>query len=223
MEIDLSKPIFSNALVNFTEAGAKQLCPFCIGRMIASVKSGDRLMILQGVHAGQTATVSAEPGWTDDEFLVHFDGDKPKVLTRVNYTRDKFCYLPLVSIPSWLCHLSIDDLSALEDSTLHAFLSFAGNQGNTDWANHLLPLISIVRQRRLPIASTDIWPMLLAHGFSKKKRSHFVRYFDFAIRLLVSLHGRPAVQRKKMPPMSRGRYLTPGQQEYYGPSPGITS
>lgn len=104
-----------DAIIEFTNAGAKSNCPFCIGRMIASVSPGESIIILQGMHAGQCATVSDQPGWSEDEFLVRFDDETRDTLTRINYKRDRFAYFPLGKVPDWLCQLSIDDLSVLEE------------------------------------------------------------------------------------------------------------
>lgn len=223
MKLDLSQPIVRNSLAKFTTAGAKSNCPFCKGRMITSLRPGDRIIILQGMYSGRAATVSDQPGWSNDEFLVHFDYETGDTLTRIGYKRDRFAYSPIAKIPNWLCHLSMDDLSALDESALLTVINFASAKISENWANLLLPLIATVRSRRLPVLAADIWPTLTAHGFSRKKMKNFHKFFDFGIELLASLHGRPAIRRKKMPPMSRGRYLTPGQQEYYGPSPSLTS
>jgi len=184
---------------------------------------GSRIILLQGMYAGRYATVSDQPGWSDDEFLVHFDNDAKDTLTRIGYKRDKFAYLPLGKVPDWLCSLSIDDLSAIEDSSLLTILNLATAKRNSRWSDLLLPLIATVRSRRLPVLSAEIWPTLVTHGFPKKEKAKFQKFFDFGIYLLVSLNGRPAIQRKKMRPMFRGRYLTPGQEEYFGPSPTLTS
>jgi len=191
--------------------------------MIASVTPGKRIILLQGMYSGLRATVSDQLGWSDDEFLVHFDHESRDTLTRISYKRDKFAYFPIKKIPAWLCHLSIDDLSAVEESSLLTALNLAIAPRSKKWSNVLLPLIATVRSRRLPILSADMWPTLIAHGFPAKQKADFCKFFDFGIELLVSLNGRAAIQKKKMPPMSRGRYLTPGQEEYLGPSPILTS
>jgi len=216
MKIDFSNAIVRQALVNFTEIGAKSNCPFCRGRMITTVSSGERIILLQGMSAGLCGTVSDRPGYPDDEFLVQFDIERKGTLTRIGYQRDKFAFFPLGEIPNWLCPLSVDDLSMVDEACLDTAL-------NARWADLLLPLISMVRSRRLPISSADIWPTLVAHGFPTSKKKKFHRLFDFGTRLLLLLNGRPPIQRRKMRPMSRGRYLTPGQEEYLGPSPSLTS
>jgi len=200
-----------------------QIVPSARGERLLLSPPGSRIILLQGMYAGRYATVSDQPGWSDDEFLVHFDNDAKDTLTRIGYKRDKFAYLPLGKVPDWLCSLSIDDLSAIEDSSLLTILNLATAKRNSRWSDLLLPLIATVRSRRLPVLSAEIWPTLVTHGFPKKEKAKFQKFFDFGIYLLVSLNGRPAIQRKKMRPMFRGRYLTPGQEEYFGPSPTLTS
>jgi hypothetical protein len=223
MKVNLSEPAISRALIEFTNAGAKSYCPFCKGRMIATVSPGERIILLQGMYSGLRATVSDQPGWSEDEFLVHFDNDPKDTLTRIGYKRDKFAYFPITRVPDWLCHLSIDDLSAIEESSLLTVLNFADAPKKKKWCDILEPLIATVRGRRLPILGADIWPTLIAHGFSARQKTNFCDFFDFGVDLLVLLNGRRAIRRKEMHPMSRGRYLTPGQEEYYGPSPTLTS
>ncbi len=138
MKIDFSNLRVRRALVKFTETGAKANCPFCIGRMITSVSPGEKIIILQGMYAGRRATVSDQPGWSDDEFLVQFDVEEKGTLTRISYRLDKFSHFPLRTIPGWLCHLSVDDLSLIDESCLETVLHFATAKAKTSWADLLL-------------------------------------------------------------------------------------
>lgn len=224
MEIDLQNSAIRLALIQFTENGTRSNCPFCIGRQIASVSPGERIVFLNAVHAGQQATVSDEPGSSDDEFLVSFDFEPPGQLMRVHYKRDKFAYFPIQEVPNWLCSLSIDDLCAVEHAALQVVLLASGRNGRKRiWSeNILLPLLATVRHRRLPVLGADLWMTLASHGVSETLKGDFCKAFDFGVRLLADLHGRPAIQKKRAKAMSIGRYLTPGQEEYFGSSPGIT-
>jgi hypothetical protein len=222
-KFDFSDLRVRRALVRFTETGAKSNCPFCMGRMITSVSPGERIIILEGMYAGRCATVSNQPPWSDHEFLVQFDAEKRGTLTRIIYGLNKFAYLPLKPIPEWLCHLSVDDLSLIDQSCLDTALSFATANANSSLADLLLPVLSTIRQRRLPVSSTEIWSTLVAQGFPRNRKQKFKEYFDFGLRLLLLFNGRPSVQRKRMKPMSRGRYLTAGHEEWSGPSPRLTS
>jgi hypothetical protein len=189
--------------------------------MIASVSAGERIIILKGMYVGREATVSSEPGFSDDEFLVKFDSDPPNQLTRVIRKLDVFSYLPLGEMPNWLCSLSIDDLCSIDHSALDLAVRLAVGTNKSWSTNALLPLVATVRQRRVPVLGADLWPTLEAHGIPKTLKQEFGRKFDFAIELLVSLHGRAAIKKRRVRAMSIGRYLTPGQEEYFGASPGI--
>lgn len=223
MKIDPSNPSVRQAIISFTESGAVSTCPFCIGRMITSISPGERIIMLQGMYAGRCATVSDQPGWSNDEFLVQFDLEEKGTLTRIGYQRDRFAYFPLQSIPDWLCHLSMDDLSAIDEACLDTALNFAVAKRGTNWADLLLPILSTIRRRRLPVLADDIWLTLVAHGFPRRQEKKFKVHFDFGLRLLILFNGRPPIQRRRMRPMSRGRYLTPSHEKWSGPSPTFTS
>jgi hypothetical protein len=221
MEIDLSSEYARKALIQATEAGSRAGCPFCAGRMVASVSVGDRIISLRGSDAGREATVTAERGFNGDEFLVHFDLEPENYETRISYSRDKFAYAPIKKLPDWLCRLSIDDLSALDDSVIHTAVLFVTSKHKIWSVETLLPILSVVRSRRLPLSGADLWLTLEAHGFSPVTQDSFENYFDFAIEVLIAMVGRPPIKRKLVGPMSIGRYLTPARLEQLGPSRGI--
>src|ERR1700687_280513 len=219
LEFNLNDPSIRSALIHFTETGAEAGCPFCQGRMIASVTPGESMIILNGMNVGRKATVSPKP-WLSDEFLVKFDTAPPDELTRIVQRLTVFSYLPLDKMPDWLCDLAIDDLCSIDLSALDLALSLSVVAKKGWSVTTLLPLITTVRQRRLPVLGAELWPTLEEHGVPKNLKHDFCRKFDFAIELLASLHGRPAVQKRRVRAMSIGRYLTPSQEEYFGPSLG---
>jgi hypothetical protein len=92
MEIDLSDTAARSAFIHATETGAHSNCPFCVGRMITSVSVGDRIVLLQGANAGRPATVTAERGFNDGEFLAHFDLEPDHYETRIGYSWDRFVF-----------------------------------------------------------------------------------------------------------------------------------
>ncbi|MGH6725603.1 MAG: hypothetical protein ACREB8_03550 [Pseudolabrys sp.] len=195
MELDLSTPTALGALIGFTKAGAKAGCPFCAGRLIASVSSGERIIILKGMYAGRKTTVSDQAGFSKGEFLVKFDSDPPTQLTRVIYKSDTFAGWPLPKIPDWLCCLSIDDLCSIDESALKSAVALA-NESDDSWSGaSILPLVATVRARRLPVLGADLWPTLEAHGLAKIHQDDFCKKFDYGVELLVALHGRPAIKK----------------------------
>jgi hypothetical protein len=174
------------------------------------------------MNAGREATVSKEPGFSSDEFLVAFDGDLPGHLTRIIRRLDSFAYLPLGKMPKWLCSLSIDDLHSVDESCLQTATLLTTDAKHKWTVQALLPIIYTVRSRRLPVSGADLWLTLQAHGIRKSLKDGFCRTFDFSIELLFEMNGRPAIKKRRVKAMSIGRYLTPGQEEYFGGSPGVT-
>jgi hypothetical protein len=223
MEIDLRSPKIQVALRRFTKTGAHHGCLFCKGRMIASVKPGDRIVMLKGTNAGYSAVVSKQPGWSEDEFLARFDFQPKTHLTRIHYKHDEFAVAPVAPPPKWLCSFSIDDLCAIEGSTLMVALNMANTTRSTWTPESMLALISTVRVRRLPVSGSELWPTLAMHGFHSRLKRSFCAHIDFSLRLLRALHGRAPIKKRRVEAMSIGRYMTPAQLEHYGPSPGLTS
>ena len=208
--------------VHATESGTHSGCPFCIGRMISTVSVGDKIVILQGPNSGALATVTTEHGFNQDDFLVHFDGEPERWETRISYARDRFTFPPIERLPTWLCHLSTDDLSVIDELVIRTADLFIANS-NVWSVETLLPILSTVRSRRLPVGGADLWPTLEAHGFPSESAPSFQDRLDYAIEVLVTMIGRPPIRRKKVRPMSIGRYLTPARLQELGHSPGIDS
>ncbi len=221
-DLNLQNRTTRDALIQFTEHGAQAGCPFCNGRRIASLSGGERIVFLKGKHSGKQATVSDDPSLFDDEFLVRFNFQPLNHTTRVSYLRDEFTRAPLQAPPKWLCDLSIDDLCAIENAVLQTVLKTA-NLGKLVWsAETLLLLVATVWRRRLPVVGRDIWPTFEMHGMPPNRRASFCRYFDFGLQVLVLMQGRHAIKKNRVKAMSIGRYLTPGQEEYFGPSPSFS-
>ena len=190
------------ALQKFTEAGAAHNCPFCQGRMISETASGERLLFLNGMRAGRSATVSPAPSPIEGEFLVHMDGDRDDTLWRVSYCRDQFVRAPLQLVPSWMCQLSINDLCALEDAALRSTFRAFELGMQTIRVEVAQSLAAVAWGRRLPINGAQLWAMLEVHGFDDSWKSEFCLLFDFGFSLLVRTHGRQPIKKKKVKPMS---------------------
>ncbi len=55
--------------------------------------------------------------------------------------------------------------------------------------------------------------MIEAHGVARHQKARLLQTFEFGIKVLVLANGRQPIKRKRMPPMSVGRYLTSAQEE----------
>jgi hypothetical protein len=172
------------------------------------------------MNVGRVGNVTAEQGYSEDEFLVHFDGEPITYETRILYKVDKFTYFPFDKVPDWLCPLSIDDLNAIDEAVVRTTMAVAMQSLLS--VETLLPIVRTIRARRLPLRGRDLWATFRAHDFPAELQELFETQFDFAIDLLLAMNGRPPVKRKRVKPMSIGRYLTPSRLKLSGPSPGIS-
>lgn len=127
---------------------------------------------------------------------------------------DLYVDTALFSVPAWMPPVSIDDNAALHESLLDILPHVVVGAHEFSFKPDLLwRVVSVCWQRRLPLQRSDIWPLIQAHGVSVRHKSRVLDFFDFGVKLLTVTHGRPAIKRKRMVPMSKGRYLTRAQRD----------
>jgi hypothetical protein len=192
----------------FTEAGARHGCPFCIGRTAGEVKSGDKVVFLKGSCAGRTANVVKTEAPRSELFYVKFLKVTNGTTRICSYQRDEFLRYPLPKVPEWICPLSIEDLCSIENSILDLLLRPSAEKTIASVLPLAKSLSSTAWHRRLPVSGSEVFETLRNHGFHDEWQHEFIVLFDFAIDLLTSNHGRPAIMRKRVSPMSIGRYLS---------------
>jgi hypothetical protein len=158
------------------------------------------------MHAGHWATISKREWHGEREFLVHVDGSSEETEYRVSYDRDRFVRPPVTSVPMWMPPLSSDDLCFLEDITIDRLLRAIEKGGGSMPVEVVEALTAVVWQRRLPVTGSQVWTMLLAHGFEGDESAEFCKLFDFGIGLLISTHGRRPIKKKRAEPMSPVRF-----------------
>jgi hypothetical protein len=212
---DGRRELIVEEIVGFTEAGALYGCPFCIGRTIAQVKSGDRIVFLKGSNAGRTAKVLRSGTPREELFYVRYPKAPKGVSQTCSYGFDEFVLYPLPKVPAWMCPLSIDDLWRIEDSILRLLKRSIIEQISPGARPLAKALASTVWHRRLPVFATLVFETLRHHGFRDEWQKEFVTLFDFAIDTLISNHGRPAILRKRVPPMSIGRYTSISSRAFW--------
>jgi len=191
----------------FTYAGELHGCPFCMGRVIAHLQVGDKIVFLRGTDAGRVATVSGLPLDNARLFLVRYEDVAQNNEFFCSYEREEFLRSPWPVIPSWLPMLSIDDLCALENAIV-ATIARRTENPSEHWVNPIAKaLASTAWHRRLPISGSSVFEILINHGFPEENRHFFVDKFNFAIEVLTSNLGRPSIKRKMVRAMSIGRYV----------------
>jgi hypothetical protein len=203
------------AIVGFTEMGAQNGCPFCIGRMIDEVEIGDRITFLKGNWVGRTAEVVALTQVGPGTFQVRFSNDPPGHTSICSYGSNQFLRFPLPPVPSWLCSLSVEDLISIEDAILYN-IRCAIIEGRAISCERLArAVVTVVWYRRLPVSGERVFATLAAHGVSDELRKEFALLFDFGVDLLITAHGRPPIKRKQVSPMSIGKYISDGSRRFH--------
>jgi len=124
-------------------------------------------------------------------------------------------FLPerLFLIPSWMPHLSFEDAFRLHESLIQGFHASQGEPKRKSAAAIAGAAVSACWWQRLPIAAAEVRTLLLAHEIDVGPAGRFEAFFDFGMEVAIGVGGRPPLKVKRMAPLSRGRYLTPHQQE----------
>jgi hypothetical protein len=151
-----------------------------------------------------------------DQFLVKMDNEQNAEVARiVTPSNDLFLVEPIPPVPSWMLPLSIEDALSVHENMLQG-IERADAVSKTDWLKELCyPIVAACWLRRLPLSAHEIWQVLAAHDISKVHEATFLKLYDFGIRLIVRTQGRPAVKRKRMQPLSHGKYLTDHQRNLW--------
>ncbi len=185
-------------------------CPYCLAEQHLWPPIGTSIIFLNGIGVGQSGVVVADRWGTcpPDRFLVKMPNAKVGTLRMVMPTHELFVDVKLLSVPTWMPPVSIEDNAFLHRSLLHSLdkLTAACDCGVVGEA--LGEIIATCWRRRLPLEGVDIWPLLKAHGVDANFEANMADCFDFGIRLLTRTQGRTGVKRKRMVAMSKGRYLT---------------
>jgi len=197
-----------------TAGGAIAECPFCLARQYPWPQVGTLITLLSGFDVGQSGEVVADQWGTcpPDRFLVKMAYHEPGALRMVMPSHELFLDVERLVVPAWMPSLSIEDNGFLHESLLLSLEDIKAARGRENVGKSLLSLIATCWGRRLPLRATELWLLLNAHGVGSELKPDVVDYFDFGTKLLTQTQGRPAVKRRQMPAMSRGRYLTEAQR-----------
>jgi hypothetical protein len=109
---------------------------------------------------------------------------------------------------------SIEDVLAVHEAVLRTIDKHV-NEGHRRLEKTIFPIVGACWWQRLPISAEELWPMLTAHGFQANDRSEFSKLFEFGRNLLTRNHGRRPIKRKRMAPLSKGRYLSENAREQW--------
>lgn len=146
-------------------------------------------------------------------FFVHMEYEKRGVLHSVMPGYDQYLDVRHYRVPTWLPELAIEDNAALHERLLQSIRTLFLADDRSSLAKGLHSIIQVCWWRRFPIDGAELWPMLEAHGVLTSLRADAVELFDFGLFTLLYAQGRAPNRRRRMTPMSQGRYLTKRQRE----------
>jgi hypothetical protein len=197
-----------------TAGGTITECPFCLARQHPWPQIGTLITLLSGFDVGQSGVVVADQWGTcpPDRFLVKMAYAESGALRMVMPSHDLFLDVEQLIVPAWMPSLSIEDNGFLHEGLLRSLEGLKAARGRENIGKSLLSVIATCWGRRLPLRGAEFWLLLNAHGIDSHLKSDVIDYFDFGTKLLTQTQGRPAVKRRRMPAMSKGRYLTKAQR-----------
>jgi hypothetical protein len=195
--------------------GQENGCPFCAARRAERPRVGQRVALLSGLYVGQAGMVVSESGWKEGggRFQVRMAFEPNNVSSVIDPSLELFIDPEAVVIPGWMPPLSVEDCCGLHEVVLAALSPLPGEHSRKAAAKLASALSSLCWGARLPLTGAEIWEMLAAHGANAKLRAATVELYDFGLALLSGSVGRPPIKRKRMRPMSQGRYLTKRQRD----------
>lgn len=199
------------------ECGLVSNCPFCVAAENRFPSIGTSIVFLRGHDAGCRGVVRENPnnGTVHYAFTVKMDYEiGENTLRMVRPGLDLFLDVRQYEVPDWIPSLSIDDNIWLHEEMFRHVSKRWDDNDHQAMRKILIGFIWACSARRLPVNGEDVFKLLEAHGFLSRIEKKFVEQFDFGIEVLTSIHGRAPIKRRRMLPMSKGRYLTVYQREF---------
>jgi hypothetical protein len=148
-------------------------------------------------------------------FLVKLPYGDEHTRTMVDPILDLFVDQDLMTVPTWMPPLSIEDACALHEQVLESLRWPARGRSGKAAAKIVQGVITRCWGDRLPLTGQQVWAVLAAHGAKPSLKLPSIELFDFGMAVLVGSQGRAPVKRRLMAPLSRGRYLSKQGREMW--------
>jgi hypothetical protein len=150
-------------------------------------------MMLHQLDAGRLLTYqSSKPSGPVDQYKWN---DDPSPTMRLMREHSLTLPLEVLTVPFWLPHLSLRNCFIIDELTMWFCSESAAGEG-FHWDDHRL--IEIVRtcwRKRLPITSSELSKVLLAHGMPEQYQESVERLFEFGMSTLIASEGRPPLKK----------------------------
>ena len=198
------------------ERGMTSNCPYCLAFEDTSLTVGSTIVFLKGHDAGCRGVVQeCSHIHTHCGFAARMDYEmRGSTFRIVSPHTDLFLDVRRFDIPQWMPPLSMDDNAWIHDEMFRHISVSRDDNKRQAMRKMLIGLTSACWARRLPLNGKDIFQLLRAHGWTSCKETEFCEQLDFGMQLLMNAHGRTVISKRRMPPMSQGRYLTERQREF---------
>ena len=191
-------------------------CPYCLSYKDESwpVPNAE-LILLNKQDAGYRCVVADQSQNVNftDRFLVRMEYERRDILRSVMPGHDQYLDVRQYKVPTWMPELAIEDNAALHERLMQSLRTIFLADDRSSLAPGLHGIIHVCWWKRFPINGAELWPMLEAHGVLPRLRRDAIELIDFGLYTLRYAQGRAPNKRRRMPPMSQGRYLTKRHKE----------
>lgn len=193
-------------------------CPYCLAAQNPRPAVGKSLIFLNGINVGLVGVVVNDV-WgkcPSDSFLVRMEYEKhPTALQMVMPRHDLYLEAGSLLTPNWMPPLSIEDNARLHERLLCCRSQLMAVKDRSSFGSAFTGIIDVCWRHRLPLSGEEVWLAPNAHDIGLRWKADVIGLFTFGMGLLTGARGRSANKRRRMPPMSQGRYLTKAERKLH--------
>jgi hypothetical protein len=202
----LFHPSISKGLLEISNRGAKNSCPFCRARINKEIKSGDEIVLLHGyTDAGRHLIVDCwsdrSSGWLCKD--IEEEGTTRRVLNTYN---ELFLKTPLPKPPEWALSLAVEDNLLIDDVLMRIVADSKDINNNRFDVKKLDRVAAFCWHQRIPFDTKEMLAFLLAHGLHENLIKKAILVLDVARHALLTANGKNSIKRRRMVPFSAFRY-----------------
>lgn len=197
-------------------------CPFCRSLFHLVPEVGEAVIFVTGSSVGSCGlVVPIERAPRPGDFWVSTD-PATSTIHMCNVDYDRAIPVGAYDVPAWMAPLCMEDSAYLHAALADCFL-LPGDARRAQIEDAVIAAVSCCWGYRLPVTGVEIWALLAGHGVHPELQDQITSTFDFGMTLMTRLKGRKPNQRRRMPAMSRIRYLTPHNEPLWANLKGYSN
>lgn len=176
--------------------GLKSDCPFCVARHIAAYRQNDIAIMLHMQDAGRLLRYTCSEKDGDVDQFEWFD--EPG--TSLRLMREHWLTLPLemLTVPFWLPDLSLRNCFVIDELAVWFCCESAAGDGFHWQDDRLIEVVRTCWRKRLPIRSTELSKVLLAHGMPEQYQERVEHLFEYGTETLIASEGRRPLKKLRL-------------------------